>query len=318
MTHTETDAIFTDVLVIGAGPAGMTAGLYAARAGERVIVLEKETPGGQIVLSPRVDNYPALPQVSGTELAERMQEQLEQSGAELKYEEALEVTPEDGGFLVRTDTACYRCLSVVLAAGARHRALGLAGEEALTGAGVSFCAVCDGPFYQGRDVAVIGGGNTALQDALFLSGICARVYIVHRRDVFRGDSALEKELRARDNVTFRLNAVAEKLQTDGEALTGLTIAHQDTGERETLPVEAVFEAVGIVPQTAPFMSLLGLAQEDYLPAHENGETALPGLFVAGDCRKKDLRQLATAVGDGANAGTAAAGYARRRRGETGK
>ena len=300
-----------DVIIIGAGPAGMTAGLYAARAGAKVIVLEKETPGGQIVFSPKVDNYPALPHVSGSDFAENLQGQLEESGAELRYEEALRVSRRGDGWEVRTDADEYAARSVIIAAGTKHRRLGLAGEEELTGAGVSYCAVCDGPFYHGQDAAVVGGGDTALQDALFLSGICRTVTLIHRREEFRGEKALQDQLLEKKNVVLKMSCVPLAFQALDGALTGLTIRHNEDGQEETLPLSAVFIAVGSDPQTEAFSALLGTEGAAYLPAGEDGATGLPGLFAAGDCRAKGLRQLATAIGDGACAGMAAAQYAAR-------
>ncbi len=299
----------TDVLIIGAGPAGMTAGLYAARAGAKVIVLEKETPGGQIVFSPKVDNYPALPHVSGSDFAENLQNQLEESGAELRYEEAQKIERREKSWKVWTDAEEYEAPSVIIAAGTMHRQLGLAEEEDLTGAGVSYCAVCDGPFYHGQDVAVVGGGDTALQDTLFLSGICRTVTLIHRREEFRGEKALQDQVREKKNIVLKMNCVPEAFLSEDGALTGLAIRLKTDGAQENLPVSAVFVAVGSDPQTEAFSALLGAEGAAYLPAGEDGATCLPGLFVAGDCRVKGLRQLATAIGDGACAGMAAARYA---------
>lgn len=302
-------AMNTDVLIIGAGPAGMTAGLYAARAGAKVIVLEKETPGGQIVFSPKVDNYPALPHVSGSDFAENLQNQLEESGAELRYEEAQKIERQEISWKVWTDAEEYEAPSVIIAAGTMHRRLGLVGEEDLTGAGVSYCAVCDGPFYHGQDVAVVGGGDTALQDALFLSGICRTVTLIHRREGFRGEKALQDQVREKKNIVLKMSCVPEAFLSEDGTLTGLTIRRKTDGAQENLPVSAVFVAVGSDPQTEAFSALLGAEGAAYLPAGEDGSTHLPGLFVAGDCRVKGLRQLATAIGDGACAGMAAARYA---------
>ncbi len=298
-----------DVVIIGAGPAGMTAGLYAARAGARVIVLEKDAPGGQIIYSPKVDNYPALPHVSGSDFADNLQGQLEESGAELRYEEALNIRRSGDQWEVKTDAETYTAPSVIIAAGTKHRRLGLPGEEELTGAGVSYCAVCDGTFFKGKDAAVVGGGDTALQDALFLSGICRTVTVIHRRDAFRGEKALQDQLRGKKNVVFRMGFVPQAFLSEDGLLTGLVIREKETGAEESLPLKAVFVAVGNEPQTEAFSALLGLSGAAYLPASEDGVTGLPGLFAAGDCRVKDLRQLATAVGDGAGAGMAAVRYA---------
>lgn len=298
-----------DVLVIGGGPAGLTAAIYAARAGRSVAVLEKETPGGQIILSPMVDNYPGRPHISGAELAESMAAQAEAAGAVVAYTEALSIRRADDVFSVETDTGVFTARAVVAAVGTKHRALGLPKEDALTGAGLSYCAVCDGAFYQDRPVAVIGGGDTALTDALFLAGLCEKVTVIHRRDVFRAAETLVQQAEAMEKIEFlRSHTVRALLERDGE-LCGLLVRDEKTGRERELSVAAAFVAVGSIPQTELFSGLLK-RDSGFLAASEDMSTDVPGLFIAGDCRDKQVRQLTTAVADGAIAGLAAAGYER--------
>ena len=294
-----------DILIVGGGPAGLTATIYGARAGRSVLLLERESIGGPIVYSPMVENYPALPHVSGSELAARLYEQVEALGVEIASEEvtAAEKTP-GGVFRVTTDCGAYEGRTLILAAGVRHRSLGLPGEAELVGAGVSYCAVCDGAFFAGRDVAVVGGGDTALQDTLFLSGVCRSVTVVVRRDRWRGEAALARQAEARENVAvlFETRPTGYDLAPDG-TLRGLTVEGPEG--RKTLPVEGVFLAVGQEPCSAAFADLTALDAAGYFPVDESCRTAVPGLFVAGDCRAKAVRQLTTAVADGAVAACAA-------------
>lgn len=293
-----------DILIVGGGPAGLTAAIYARRAGKSVLVLEKASIGGQIATSPRVDNFPGLPGVSGIELAERLYTQAEDLGARIELEAVLEI--RDGApKTVVTDYGSYTCTALILATGMKHRSLDLPGEDAL--AGVSFCAVCDGAFYEGKDTAVCGGGNTALQDALFLSDLCRRVTLIHRRSRFRGDAVLVEALEKRGNVFFVLNTVVEALRGQ-DALTGLLLRNTVTGETAELPVDGLFQAVGQQPEGA-LAQALGVAEAaGFIPAGEDCLTAIPGIFAAGDCRAKAVRQLTTACADGAVAALAACRY----------
>lgn len=295
-----------DILIIGGGPAGLTAALYAARAGKRCAVLERAVPGGQIVNSPLVENYPGLPHLSGMDFAARLQEQAEAQGAELLYEDALHAEASaDGGFLVTTDAGRHTARALILATGVAHRSLGLPGEEALIGSGVSYCALCDGAFFAGRDVAVVGGGNTALQDALFLSGICRHVTLLVRRDRFRGQQALAEQLMRKPNVSVRFGRTVAELWEQNGALRGLTLDVAGSPEHESLPVDGLFLAVGQEPVGAVFSLLAETDAAGYFRAGEDTETNTPGVFAAGDCRSKGVRQLTTAVGDGAVAAAAA-------------
>ena len=295
-----------DILIIGGGPAGLTAATYACRAGKSVLVLEKNAFGGQITWSPKVENFPGFASISGTELGDRLLEQAMNQGAEVELEEAQELRRENGGFTVACESgARYEAKAVILAAGARPRPLGVAREEELVGCGVCYCAVCDGAFYAGKPVAVCGGGNSALQDALLLSESCSKVWLVHRRGEFRGEQKLVEALSQRENVEFVLNAkVAELL--GGEELSGLVV--EQDGQRRTLPAEGLFVAVGHQPDLGAFASLLALDRTGYADSAEDCLTGTPGLFVAGDCRKKSVRQLTTAAADGAVAALAAVQY----------
>ena len=296
-----------DILIIGGGPAGLTAAIYAARAGKRTAILEREAAGGQIVSAPLVENYPGTPSVSGAELAGRMRAQAEALGAELLYTEAAGLEKTQTGFRVLCTDGTREARTVILATGASHRRLGLPGEELLTGCGVSYCALCDGAFYEGADVAVVGGGETALQDALFLASICRSVTLIHRRDSFRAGAQLVSRAERQENIRILRGRTVEKLLWSDEALQGLLLTNLKTGQTERLDVEGLFVAVGQVPQSAPFAD--AVAEEDgYYLAGEDTKTSLPGVFAAGDGRRKQVRQLTTAVSDGTAAAIAACRY----------
>ena len=296
-----------DILIIGGGPAGLTAAIYAARAGKRTAILEREAAGGQIVSAPLVENYPGAPSVSGAELAGRMRAQAEALGAELLYTEAAGLEKTQTGFRVLCTDGTREARTVILATGASHRRLGLPGEELLTGCGVSYCALCDGAFYEGADVAVVGGGETALQDALFLASTCRSVTLIHRRDSFRAGAQLVSRAERQENIRILRGRTVEKLLWSDEALQGLLLTNLKTGQTEQLDVEGLFVAVGQVPQSAPFAD--AVAEENgYYLAGEDTKTSLPGVFAAGDGRRKQVRQLTTAVSDGTAAAIAACRY----------
>lgn len=296
-----------DILIIGGGPAGLTAAIYAARAGKRTAILEREAAGGQIVSAPLVENYPGAPSVSGAELAGRMRAQAEAFGAELLYTEAAGLEKTQTGFRVLCTDGTREARTVILATGASHRRLGLPGEELLTGCGVSYCALCDGAFYEGADVAVVGGGETALQDALFLASTCRSVTLIHRRDSFRAGARLVSRAERQGNIRILRSRTVEKLLWSDEALQGLLLTNLKTGQTERLDVEGLFVAVGQVPQSAPFAD--AVAEENgYYLAGEDTKTSLPGVFAAGDGRRKQVRQLTTAVSDGTAAAIAACRY----------
>ena len=295
-----------DIIIIGGGPAGLTAAIYALRAGKSVLIIEKNTFGGQITWSPRVENFPGFASVSGTELGDLMTNQAMDQGAEVELDEVCAVTEGEDCKIVKCVSGTeFTARAVILATGAKPRPLGVEREADLTGSGVNYCAVCDGAFYADASVAVVGGGNSALQDAMLLSEICSKVYLVHRRDSFRGEQKLAYMLAQKDNVEFVLNAHVTELLGENE-VTGVVV--EQNGEKRTLDVEGVFVAVGHQPDNEAFASLLALDQRGYAEAAEDCRTQTEGFFVAGDCRKKNVRQLTTAVADGAVAALAAVSY----------
>ena len=294
-----------DIIVVGAGPAGLTAALYARRAGKSVLVLEKETFGGQITHSPKVENYPGIAQMSGTFFADALLEQTLLQGAEVEMETVTAVVPTAQGFTVETEGETYAAKAVILATGSKHRTLGLPREEDLVGEGVSYCAVCDGAFYKGKHVAVIGGGNTALQEAVLLSESCAHVTLVQNLAFFTGEEKLLDTLRSRENVSFITETVVRELIGESE-LTAVVL--EKNGDVSTLPVDGIFVAIGQVPENEPFENVAALTEQGYFDADEQCLTKTPGLFVAGDCRKKAVRQITTAAADGSTAAIAACRY----------
>lgn len=294
-----------DIVIVGAGPAGLTAALYAARAGKTVLVLEQGGFGGQIALSPRVENYPGVPSASGSEIADTLVSQVLALGVDMEVETVSALQKNASGFTVVTGDGQHDCRAVILATGVTHRSLGLEGEHDLVGHGVSYCAVCDGAFYAGRDVAVVGGGDTALQDALFLSAACRHVTLIHRRDEFRGEARLVDALRQRDNVDFLLSHVPAALEQKNGELSAVRLTDLKTGAEKTLAVDGLFLAVGQQPHNEAFAELIALDPAGYVVAGEDCATSVPGVFAAGDCRTKTVRQLTTAVGDGAAAALAA-------------
>lgn len=325
-----------DIAIIGGGIAGLTAAIYGQRAGKSTVVFEKISFGGQIVNSPMVENYPGIATISGSELTERLLEQATSLGAETVQAEVLGVEKEPlrftacdrdrnkqplfadygrGGdeeasralFLVRTAKEVFECRSVVLAGGMERRLLGVSGEERLKGAGVSYCATCDGMFFKGRDVAVVGGGNTALEDAEFLSEYCKKVYLVHRRDTFRGEEGMVGRLAEKENVEFVLDTVVEEI-LGGQAVEGIRLYNKKEDEHFELDVSGVFVAVGQIPKNEPFASLVKLDEAGFVMAGEDGRTSVPGIFAAGDCRMKHVRQLTTAAADGTVAALAAVAW----------
>lgn len=296
-----------DIIIIGGGPAGLTAALYALRAGKSVLVIEKSTFGGQITWSPKVENFPTIPSISGAELGDRLTSQVLEQGAELELDEVVSVELDGDIKRVKTDFGgTFEAKALIIAAGARPRTLGIPGEDALMGAGVCFCAVCDGAFYKDRPVAVNGGGNSALQDAMLLSDTCSKVYLIHRRDTFRGEARLVEALRARENVEFVLNSSITALIGQDE-LSGLIVTN-DKGESRKISVDGLFVAIGHAPDNGVFSELIDLDKDGYADSDESCTTKTPGVFVAGDCRKKNVRQLTTAAADGSCAALAACRY----------
>lgn len=296
-----------DIGIIGGGTAGMTAAVYGQRAGKRTVIIEAMNYGGQITVSPKVENYPGIASVSGAEFSMNLLDQAMKLGAETELEQVTGIREEGGIKVIETEGKEYPCRTVIIATGVTHRHLGLEKEETLLGAGVSYCATCDGAFFKGRDVAVIGGGNTALQDAEFLSNYCNKVYLVHRRDEFRGEAGLVEPLKRKENVEFILSAVVKELI--GETVVeGLVLENKKTGEDFQVPVSGVFVAIGQVPENQAFAGLVGLDESGFVEASEDCLTSCPGIFAAGDCRTKEVRQLTTAAADGAVAALAACKY----------
>ena len=295
-----------DIIIIGGGPAGLTAATYARRAGRSVLVIEKHAFGGQITWSPKVENFPSVLSISGAELGDRLLEQAMEHGAEVELDEVTGVSLDGDIKRVHTESGAeFECRALIIATGARPRMLGIEREDELVGSGVCYCAVCDGAFYKGHPVAVNGGGNSALQDALLLSEKCSRVYLIHRRSTFRGEAKLVEALRERENVEFVLNASIVGLTGGGE-LEGVVV--EQDGARREIPVDGLFVAIGHAPDNGVFAPLMDLTESGYADSGEDCTTRTPGVFVAGDCRRKSVRQLTTAMADGSAAALAACGY----------
>ena len=296
-----------DIIIIGAGPAGLTAAIYARRAGKDVLIIEKAAMGGQMTFSPLIENYPGLQALSGNELADKMVEHALSLGADVELDEVTGV--EDLGDVKRVHAlgGSFDAKAVIVATGAKHRHLGVENEERLTGAGVSYCAVCDGAFFAGEDVVLAGGGNSAMQEALLLSETCKTVTMVQNLAFLTGEETLKEKLSARENVRVIYNSVVTGLEGT-DTLTGVRIRNTETGEESTLPAAGLFVAIGLLPDTAAFKNALTLNDYGYVQADESCRTNLPGVFTAGDCRTKAIRQVSTAAADGAVAALAAVRY----------
>ena len=295
-----------DIIVIGGGPAGMTAALYALRNGKSVLILEKHGFGGQITYSPKVENWPGTAQMSGNEFADALLDQVMAQGAEVDLAEVLRV--EDRGEMkaVFTDEGkVHEAKALIIATGVKHRMLGLPGENELVGEGISFCAVCDGDFYSGQTVCVAGGGNSALQEAILLAGKCSKVIMLQDLPEFTGEKKLQEILFARENVEKRTGVKITGLETENGELRGVTVETREGGEKETVACDGLFVAIGLIPENEAFRELAALNSYGYFDSDEACTTKTPGVFVAGDCRSKNVRQLTTAAGDGATAALAA-------------
>ncbi|MBE6699175.1 MAG: thioredoxin-disulfide reductase [Ruminococcaceae bacterium] len=298
-----------DIVIVGGGPAGMTAALYAARAGKSVVLFEGEALGGQILPTRKIENYPALPEVDGYTFADGLTKQITALGVVIVYATVSKIEKIDVGFTIFANDEAYSAKAVILATGLKHRKLGLDGEDALIGRGVSFCATCDGMFFRKKEVAVVGGGNTAVQDALVLSEYCSRVYLIHRRAELRAEKNLAEQMRAKENIEFIGETVIEELEGK-ESLQSLTLRNVATGAVEYLPVSALFEAIGQLPQNAAFFNLVDLDEDGYFLTDNECRTSCPGIFAAGDACRKNVRQLTTAVSDGTVAALSAVEYLR--------
>ncbi len=296
-----------DIVIVGAGPAGLTAALYARRAEKSVLVIEKDTFGGQITHSPRVENYPGFLEMSGNEFADKLLEQVMAQGAEIELDEVTGISGEAGNYTVKCVAKEFTACAVIIATGSHHRMLGVEGELDFVGEGISYCAVCDGAFYKGKSVAVIGGGNSALQDAVLLSDSCTSVTVVQNLAFLTGESRLQKILADKSNVNIVYSTVVREILSENGAFSGIKVENTETGVKSDLLVDGIFVAIGQVPENEPFRSVTALNDYGYIVA---GEDCVPsgageGIFVAGDCRTKSVRQITTATADGAVAALAA-------------
>ncbi len=298
-----------DIIIIGAGPAGLTAAIYARRADKSVLLIEKETFGGQITHSPRVENYPGFESLSGSDLGGKLFEHAMALGADIELDTVTGIRAAEGGLEILCESGSHLGKSAIIATGSRHRELGVAGEERFVGEGISYCAVCDGAFYKGKHVAVIGGGNSALQEAVLLSETCSRVTVVQNLAYLTGEESLQNILAKRNNVDFIYNATVDSLL--GEAtFAGITIRDSGSDTTRDLPVDGIFVCIGQVPANEAFADVVALNDYGYVAADESclPTATLPGVFVAGDCRQKAVRQVTTATADGAVAALAACRY----------
>lgn len=287
-----------DLVIVGGGPAGFTAALYGARAGRSVLVLEKMAPGGQMAMTENIENYPGFDRIDGLTLAEKMKSAAEAAGAHTRMAEVTAMQLEGTKKTVTTTEGDVTARAVVLAMGAVPRTLGVAEEEEMRGRGVSYCATCDGNFFRGKTVAVVGGGNSAAEDALYLSKLCKQVYVIHRRDTLRASRTEASRLEQAENISFLWNKQVTALQHDFK-LTGVTLRDTQTGEESDLACDGLFVAIGRQPDTALVQDRLACTPEGYLVADETTRTSIPGVFAAGDVRQKPLRQIVTAAADGA-------------------
>jgi len=300
-----------DIVIVGAGPAGLTAAIYARRADKKVLVLEALSYGGQIINTLDIENYPAEPHISGFDFATKLYNQTKDLGAEIVFEKVVDIQDEKDFKQVITTKNTYQTKTIILATGADSRKLGLEKEADFLGKGVSYCATCDGAFYKEKDIAVVGGGNTALEDALYLSDVAKNVYLIHRRDEFKGDATLVNDLMKKNNVTFLINSKITKLNGTN-SLESIEVEDIDKNQK-TINVAALFVAVGKVPENQNFAKIIHLDNQGYIIAGEDCHTNVEGIFVAGDNRTKSVRQLVTATADGAVACSEAIKYINKNR-----
>ncbi len=298
-----------DIIIIGAGPAGLTAALYARRADKKVLVIEKETFGGQITHSPKVENYPGFTVMSGNEFADKLIEQVMYQGAEIELDTVTGIRGQEGNFTVECERASFEGKSVIIATGSHHRQLGLEKENKFTGEGVSYCAVCDGAFYKDKDVAVIGGGNSALQEAILLSKTSKSVTVVQNLPFLTGEIKLREEIEATDNIKVILSSVVLEILGD-DKFQGIRIKNTETEEESDVIVDSIFVAIGQQPENEPFKSVVKLNEYGYIISDESciPQANMKGIFTAGDCRTKKIRQIATAISDGATAALEACNF----------
>ena len=289
-----------DIIIVGGGPAGLTAALYAARANKKVLVFEAKVPGGQIVNAHMVSNYPGIENISGADFATNLYNQVTKLGVEVKFETVLSINDKKE---VTTNNGTYKAKAIILATGAENRKLRIENEEELVGKGVSYCATCDGNFYKGKVVAVVGGGNTALEDALYLSDLAAKVYLIHRRDTFRGEAKLVSELKKKGNVEFVYNSNVIKI--NGTEKVESIIVKNNVDEEKKINIDGLFIAVGQEPKNIIFKDVVEVDEKGYIVSTDEVHTNKKGIYVAGDAKDKLLKQLTTAVSDGSIAATVA-------------
>ena len=297
-----------DIIIAGGGPAGLTAAVYALRAGKTVLVIEKNGFGGQIAFSPKVENIPGTQTISGAAFADALTEQAMLLGADVELEKVVSIENGDIKKVCTEEGGCYEAKAVILALGVKHRMLGLPGEAELIGKGISFCAVCDGAFYAGQDVVMVGGGNSALQEALLLSEVCRKVTIVQNLPTFTGEQKLADALQEKSNVEVHFSTLVTGYESKAGELSGVRVRSEETGEEKTIPADGAFLAVGLVPENGAFSQLAQLDDRGYFASGEDCVTLTKGVFVAGDCRRKAIRQVVTASADGAVAAMAACRY----------
>ena len=297
-----------DILILGGGPAGLTAALYAKRAGVSVLVLEKTIYGGQVINTPTVENYPGIASITGVDLAMALHDQVTGLGVEVRMEEPISCQLDTDPKVVTTSRGSYEAKTVILANGVKRRQLGCPGEERLAGRGVSYCATCDGAFFQGKVTAIVGGGNTALEDALFLANHCTTVHLIHRRDAFRGSAILVQAVEKRENIVLHYDTVVEEIQGENK-VESLRLKNVQTGKETALAADGVFVAVGLMPDNEAFAGQVEMDKAGYIVAGEDCRTSQPGVYAAGDTRTKAVRQIVTAAADGAVAALGAAGVA---------
>ncbi|MCY3067744.1 thioredoxin-disulfide reductase [Aerococcus loyolae] len=297
-----------DVIVIGAGPAGLTAALYASRANLAVAVLERGVPGGELINTATVENYPGYKSISGPDLANKMYESAMQFGAEYVFGNVKKVTPGKPYHLIETDNGSFKAKAIVIATGSVHRTLDVPGEEEYNGHGVSYCAVCDGAFYKGRDIKVVGGGDSAVEEGSYLTQFANSVDIIHRRDQLRAQKILQDRAFANDKISFTWDSVVKEIKGDGKQVTSILVENVKTNEVTEVPAGGVFIYVGLLPNSEAFRDLGITDEEGWILTDENMATAVPGIFACGDVRKKKLRQVSTAVGDAGSAGQEAYQY----------
>ncbi|CAM3090817.1 thioredoxin reductase (NADPH) [Lactobacillus bombicola] len=297
-----------DVIIIGAGPGGLTAALYASRANLSVLLLDRGLYGGQMNNTDAIDNYPGFSEIKGPELGEKMYNSIMKFGAKFEYGDVQQVSLEGNYKVVTTDTGEYRAPALIIATGADHRHLNIPGEDEYAGKGVSYCAVCDAAFFKNEDIAVIGGGDSAIEEGIYLAQNAKSVTVVHRRDQLRAQPTLQKRAFANEKMNFIWNAETESIDGDGNRVTSVTYKDKETGITKKLTTRGVFIYVGVIPQTAPLKDIGIVNEQGWIPTDEHMKTKVAGIFAVGDVRAKDLRQIANAVGDGSIAGQEAYNY----------